>query len=91
MIRNVGSLSISPAGHVRFEPRASQLNSELAQQSTQDYADELQKNNKEEACGFPFTWDVPPSRSELLGRLPPGRYCDELKCVYFRVFSPVRR
>ena len=29
------------------------------------------------------------SKEELLGALPPGKYCDILKDVYFRVFSPV--
>jgi len=29
------------------------------------------------------------SRAELLALLPPGRYCDTLKDVYFNVFSPV--
>jgi hypothetical protein len=29
------------------------------------------------------------SRAELLGVLPPGRYCDTLKDVYFQVFSTV--
>jgi hypothetical protein len=29
------------------------------------------------------------TRKELLALLPPSRYCDALKDVYFRVFSPV--
>lgn len=91
VVEDVGSLSISSSGHVRYEPKSAVINSQVAQQSSQDYADELRSNNNEDEdlCGFPFAWENPPNRSELLGRLPPGRYCDTLKDVYFRVFSPV--
>ena len=90
VVQNVGSLSISASGHVRYEPRSAVINSQVAQQSSKDYTDELRSNNEDEdMSGFPFAWEKPPNRSELLSRLPPGRYCDTLKDVYFRVFSPV--
>ncbi|KAL1952738.1 hypothetical protein VTO42DRAFT_4309 [Malbranchea cinnamomea] len=90
MVQNVGSLHISSSGHVRFEPRSSTLNSQVAQRSVQDYAEELNTSAasyEEKPHGFPFMCEAPPSRKELLGRLPPGQYCDTLKDVYFRVFS----
>lgn len=91
LLQNVGSLSISPQGHVRFEPQSSKLDFHLAQISASEYRNQVNSVNEEKPSGFPFECDDPASRDRLLARLPPSRYCDALKDTYFRVFSPVRQ
>ncbi|KAK2861257.1 hypothetical protein FQN49_004392, partial [Arthroderma sp. PD_2] len=88
-LQNVGSLSISPQGHVRFEPQSSKLDFHLAQISASEYRNQVNSANEEKPSGFPFGCDDPASRDRLLSRLPPSRYCDALKDTYFRVFSPL--
>ncbi|KAF3892482.1 C6 zinc finger domain-containing protein [Trichophyton interdigitale] len=89
LLQNVGSLSISPQGHVRFEPQSSKLDFHLAQISASEYRNQVNSVNEEKPSGFPFGCDDPASRDRLLARLPPSRYCDALKDTYFRVFSPL--
>ncbi|KAM5443907.1 hypothetical protein MferCBS31731_001153 [Microsporum ferrugineum] len=89
LLQNVGSLSISPQGHVRFEPQSSKLDFHLAQISASEYRNQVNSVNEEKPSGFPFECDDPASRDRLLARLPPSRYCDALKDTYFRVFSPL--
>lgn len=89
LLENVGSLSISSSGHVRFEPNSSQLGSDVANATAKEYIDELSESSQGELSGFPFSWKPPVNRSELLAYLPPRQYSDSLKDTYFRVFSPV--
>ena len=90
LLGNVGTLHTSPSGHVRYVPLASQWESVVAKSPAAEClrsseadiadADDLQ---------IPLARNGSISRAELLAILPPGRYCDTLKEVYFRVFSPV--
>lgn len=90
MLGNVGTLHTSPSGHVRYVPLASQWESVVAKspaagclrESDSDIVDD-------DDLQIPLARNGNVSRAELLALLPPGRYCDTLKEVYFRVFSPV--
>ncbi|KAJ5234590.1 uncharacterized protein N7469_003758 [Penicillium citrinum] len=90
MLGNIGTLQTSPSGHVRYIPLASQWESVVAkspaaeclQSSESDIADD-------DDLQIPLARNGSVSRAELLAILPPSRYCDTLKEVYFRVFSPV--
>ncbi|KAJ5628543.1 hypothetical protein N7490_010771, partial [Penicillium lividum] len=90
MLGNVGTLHTSPSGHVRYVPLASQWESVVAKSpaagclrdSDSDIVDD-------DDLQIPLARNGSVSRAELLALLPPGRYCDTLKEVYFRVFSPV--
>ncbi|KAJ5674952.1 uncharacterized protein N7477_004886 [Penicillium maclennaniae] len=90
MSGNVGTLHTSPSGHVRYVPLASQWESVVAKcpaaeclrSPDSDIADD-------DDLQIPFARNGNISRADLLAILPPGRYCDTLKEVYFRVFSPV--
>ncbi|KAJ6109911.1 hypothetical protein N7486_002146 [Penicillium sp. IBT 16267x] len=90
MLGNVGTLHTSPSGHVRYVPLASQWESVVAKSpaagclrdSDSDIVDD-------DDLQIPLTRNGSVSRAELLALLPPGRHCDTLKEVYFRVFSPV--
>ncbi|KAJ5102958.1 hypothetical protein N7532_003487 [Penicillium argentinense] len=90
MLGNVGTLQTSPSGHVRYVPIASQWESvvskgpaaECLRSSEADIADD-------DDLQIPLARNGIVSHAELLALLPPSRYCDSLKEVYFRVFSPV--
>lgn len=90
MLGNVGTLHTSPSGHVRYVPLASRWESVVAKSpaaeclrgSDPDIADD-------DDLQIPLARNGSISGAELLAILPPGRYCDTLKEVYFRVFSPV--
>lgn len=92
MLGTVGTLQTSSSGHVRYVPMSSQWESvvnnspaaECLRGADMDIADD-------DDLHFPLARDGSVSRTELLAILPPGRYCDNLKEVYFRVFSPVGR
>lgn len=91
MLGNIGTLQTSPSGHVRYVPLASQWESVVAKSpaaeclrsSETDIADD-------DDLQIPLARNGSVSRAELLALLPPSRYCDSLKEVYLRVFSPVR-
>ncbi len=78
-----GTIITSKAGYQHFSPRASTLDANLLQ--------ELVGNDpgRTSASNFPFTSDPASARSTLLDTLPPLRQCDELKSVFFEVFSHV--
>ena len=90
MLGNIDTLQTSPSGHVRYLPLASQWESVVAKSPA---AECLQGSDADitddDDVQIPLGRDGNISRSELLALLPPGRYCDNLKEVYFRVFSPV--
>lgn len=86
---NVGCLKVSPSGHVRYVPLASQWNSVFAKSTTVD--DSLDDDVlDDEELEVPFVCQGRTTRKDLLAMLPPGRYCDVLKDVFLKVFSPVR-
>ena len=90
MLANVGTLHTSPSGHVRYVPLASQWESVVAKSPA---AECLRSPDSDIAddddLQIPLARNGNISRAELLAILPPGRYFDTLKEVYFRVFSPV--
>jgi hypothetical protein len=90
MLGNVGTLHTSPSGHVRYVPLASQWESVVAKSPA---AECLRSSDSDivddDDLQIPLARNGSISGAELLAILPPGRYCDTLKEVYFRVFSPV--
>jgi hypothetical protein len=84
-----GILNISRSGHVRYEPRTSQWNSvlegsQVAVEARTSYEDPSASDN------FPFDLNPTARIDDFLMILPPISQCDELKAVFFRVFSTVR-
>jgi hypothetical protein len=77
-----GKIINSPAGYQYFSPRASTLDASLVQDLPEPGPP------PSSTTGFPFS-DTICTRGMLLDTLPPSRQCDELKCVFFEVFSPV--
>lgn len=88
---DIGSLQTFATGYVRYLPLASQWNSVVTKSSTGDCLQNINTEipDDEDDLQIPLVKNGSISRNELLGLLPPGRYCDTLKDVYFRVFSPV--
>lgn len=88
---NVGNLLVYPSGHVRYVPLASQWESVVAKSPA---AGCLQRHDsdiiEDDDLQIPLARNGNISRAELLALLPPSRYCDLMKDVYFRVFSSVR-
>ncbi|KAE8145473.1 hypothetical protein BDV25DRAFT_70337 [Aspergillus avenaceus] len=79
---NFGALQTFDSGYVRYLPLASQWGSITGDDIDSDIpedGDDLQ---------IPFSKSSI-SREALLAMLPPSRYCDALKDVYFKVFSPM--
>lgn len=87
---NVGTLQSFPSGHVRYVPMASQWESVVAKSTAAECLRGVDTDiPDDDDLHFPLVRDGTIPRTELLAILPPGRYCDGLKEVYFRVFSPV--
>jgi hypothetical protein len=91
MMDNVGSLHTSPSGHVRYVPLASQWESLVAKSPTAECLKSIDSDiaDDDDDLQIPLAKNGSISRAELLSTLPPGRYCDTLKDVYFQVFSTV--
>ncbi|KAJ5920975.1 hypothetical protein N7466_009301 [Penicillium verhagenii] len=90
MLGNVGTLHTSPSGHVRYVPLASQWESVVAKSPAAGCLRDSESDIvDDDDLQIPLARNGSVSRAELLALLPPGRYCDNLKEVYFRVFSPV--
>ncbi|KAJ5815216.1 hypothetical protein N7474_006993 [Penicillium riverlandense] len=91
MLGSVGSLHTSPSGYVQYVPLQSQWESVVAKGP----AAECLRNPDSDAAEddddlqIPLARNGSVSRAELLSILPPGQYCDNLRDVYLRVFSPV--
>lgn len=84
-----GTLIPSTSGHVRFLPvtsgwrivhRAAQESSLLNPESTV---------TDTPSGSYPFGEHDTENRPNLLAKLPPAQYCDQLKDVYFQSFAPV--
>ncbi|KAJ5151066.1 uncharacterized protein N7482_010318 [Penicillium canariense] len=90
MLSHVGSLHTSPSGHVRYVPLASQWESVVVKGPAAECLRSFEADiADDDDLQIPLTRNGSVSGAELLALLPPGRYCDTLKEVYFRVFSPV--
>ena len=90
ILGSVGNLYTSPSGHVRYVPIASQWGSVVAKSPAAELLRDSESDiTDDDDLQIPLAGNGSISRSELLGLLPPGQYCDTLKDVYFRVFSPV--
>ncbi|OJJ50485.1 hypothetical protein ASPZODRAFT_147994 [Penicilliopsis zonata CBS 506.65] len=92
ILANAGSLQTFPSGYVRYVPLASQWNSVGAENSTTDHPQQnldAEVPEEEDDLQIPLVRNGSVTRAELLAILPPSRYCDSLKSVYFRVFSPL--
>lgn len=91
MMDNVGSLHTSPSGHVRYVPLASQWESLVVKSSAAECLRTADADIAEDDddLQIPLARNGSISRAELLAALPPGRYCDTLKDIYFQVFSTV--
>ena len=91
MLDNVGKLHTSPSGHVRYVPLASQWESLVANSSAADCLPNLDSDiaENDDDLQIPLARNGSISLDELLAILPPGRYCDTLKDVYFQVVSSV--
>jgi hypothetical protein len=87
---NVGCLNVSASGHVRYAPLASQWNSVFAKSSVGDSLDVDDDLLDDGDLELPFFSHGKTTRRDLLALLPPGPYCDLLKDVFLKVFSPVR-
>ncbi|KAB8270143.1 hypothetical protein BDV30DRAFT_241790 [Aspergillus minisclerotigenes] len=82
---NFGTLQTFSSGYVRYLPLASQWGS-VTGSAVHDVDADIPEEGDD--LQIPFARNNI-SREELLAVLPPGRYCDALKDVYFRVFSPM--
>jgi hypothetical protein len=89
--RAVGTLNISETGDVQYEPRSSQWMSVIANPSIQASINCITDGVEYDLGAFPFEASGVTTRKDLLAVLPPTRQCNQLKDVYFKVFSPVHK
>jgi hypothetical protein len=78
-----GSLHFYGNGYERFVPGIVVADGEVVDELIQSTSVPCVTTN------FPFTEDLISIRQALLDSLPSFRHCDELKNVFFEVFSPV--
>ncbi|EAW06314.1 Zn(II)2Cys6 transcription factor [Aspergillus clavatus NRRL 1] len=88
---NVGTLQTFASGYVRYLPVAPHWSSVLVTGSNTETLQNIDSEVPEDDddLQIPLVKSGSTSRDELLAALPPGRYCDALKQVYFKVFSPM--
>lgn len=90
LLGSVGTLQTSPSGHVRYVPLASQWESVIAKSPAVECLRSFDSDiTDDDDLQIPLARNGSLSCADLLALLPPSRYCDGLKEVYFRVFSPV--
>ncbi|OOF90340.1 hypothetical protein ASPCADRAFT_135246, partial [Aspergillus carbonarius ITEM 5010] len=90
LLTNVGTLQTFASGYVRYLPLATHP-SQLSPTVTGTYSlpnVDTEIPDDSDDLQIPLAKNCV-SRDELLAILPPRRYCDALKDVYFRVFSPL--
>ncbi|KAL4768979.1 hypothetical protein BDW60DRAFT_112224 [Aspergillus nidulans var. acristatus] len=90
MVNSVGTLQTFASGYVRYLPLVSRWNSAHPTSSSSGSLPDINAevpDDDDDAC-LPLAGNAA-TRKELLALLPPSRYCDALKDVYFRVFSPL--
>ncbi|KAI9372182.1 hypothetical protein BJX61DRAFT_458853 [Aspergillus egyptiacus] len=85
-----GVLQTFASGYVRYLPLAPQWSSMHPTGSSGDPLPDISSDvpDDDDDLRISLTGSAA-SRDELLAILPPSRYCDALKDVYFRVFSPL--
>ncbi|KAL4870024.1 hypothetical protein BDV12DRAFT_68853 [Aspergillus spectabilis] len=90
VMSSFGTLQTFASGYVRYLPLAPQWSSVNPTNSPGDALPDISSGIPEDDddLRIPLSGTVA-SREELLAILPPSRYCDALKDVYFRVFSPL--
>ncbi|KAL4916939.1 hypothetical protein BDW62DRAFT_211608 [Aspergillus aurantiobrunneus] len=90
MLNPVGTLQTFASGYVRYLPLAPQWNSAKPTSSPSEARLDINSElpDDDDDWHISLTGNAA-SRGELLTILPPSRYCDTLKDVYFRVFSPL--
>ncbi|EXJ70226.1 uncharacterized protein A1O5_06294 [Cladophialophora psammophila CBS 110553] len=79
----VGTVLESEGGYERFIPGLASSDADAVNELIQSASAPPMSLN------FPFSIDLPATRSALLAALPPARQCDELKNIFFEVFSPL--
>ncbi|KAL4875289.1 hypothetical protein BJY04DRAFT_166207 [Aspergillus karnatakaensis] len=90
VLRSVGTLQTFASGYVRYLPLAPQWTSVSATSATRDAVPDISSEVPEDDDDLRISLaGNAASREELLAILPPSRYCDALKDVYFQVFSPL--
>ncbi|KAL3437205.1 hypothetical protein BDV09DRAFT_23718 [Aspergillus tetrazonus] len=90
VVNSVGTLQTFASGYVRYLPLVSRWNSAHSTSSSSDSLPDINSevpDDDDDVC-LPLAGNAA-TREELLALLPPSRYCDALKDVYFRVFSPL--
>lgn len=80
-----GTIITSPTGHQLFSPRTATLDASFVPDLVESVPTPSANS------GFPFSSESITATNTLLDTLPPSRQCDELKSVFFEVFSPVSR
>lgn len=89
--RPLGALVTSKTGHVRYQPRASQWNSTMHNNSSSPPNDESNDFDTANDGNFPYELDAAVYQQDPCSLLPPMQQCNTLKSVYFSVFSPVSK
>jgi hypothetical protein len=87
--RQEGILRETKSGHLRYEPRASEWIAVLDGSPAAPSIDTFNGVPPVDA-DFPFSAIPVASIHHFLMILPPTSQCDELKAIFFQVFSPVR-
>lgn len=91
MLDNVGTLHMSPSGHMRYMPLASQWESLVVNGPTAEcfLNSDLDIAEDDNYLKILLAGNGSGTRSEMLSILPPGLHCATLKDVYFQVLSSV--
>ncbi|OQV03118.1 Fungal Zn2-Cys6 binuclear cluster domain-containing protein [Cladophialophora immunda] len=79
----VGTVVVSQEGHERFIPGLASSDADAVNELIQSISAPPMSTS------FPFSTEATATRRALLDALPPGRQCDELKRLFFDVFSPL--
>ena len=79
----VGTILVSEGGYERFVPGLASSDADAINELISSPSGPPMSSN------FPFSDDAHSSKQALLDALPPFRQCDELKDIFFEVFSPV--
>ncbi|KAL4945601.1 hypothetical protein BDV06DRAFT_22109 [Aspergillus oleicola] len=86
---STGALISSTSGHVRFLPNT--CGWRIVHRASQEGSIPSQENPIADTPSgpYPFGENDTESRPNLLLRLPPTEYCDQLKDLYFQSFAPL--
>lgn len=84
-----GTLISSASGHVRFLPITSSWRVFHRASQGHSFPDQDSAVIDTPSGPYPFGEHDAENRPNLLAKLPPAEYCDQLKDQYFRSFAPV--